>query len=114
MSTLAVRFDQELSVAHAINGPLPCPRGVLVAETDPWDTTSRHGTFWNVMPCALDYGHDGDCSTWESGKPYPAKTTVCGLSVDHLPFVPAPDGMKPYAGCFDGNDEFVVDEALFA
>lgn len=116
MTTLAVRFDQELSVAHAVDGDLPCPRGILVAELDPWDLDGNRGHRRRVDPCKLHYGHLFGCSTIAAttARRKVATNTVCGLSLADLPFVPSPEGMKPCAGCFDGNEISYVEEVMFA
>lgn len=116
MTTLAVRFDQELSVAHAVDGDLPCPRGILVPVPNPWDQDGHNGVPRRVDPCKLHYGHLFGCSTLAStaARRNVATTTVCGLSLAELPFVPSPEGMTPCTGCFDGNEISYVEEVMFA
>lgn len=111
MTTLAVRFDQELSVAHAIetDSALPCPKGVFSLIRDPW--VDRNGSRRTVEPCSLVYGHGGNCETGTRSKDW---RTVCGLSLDDLPFVPSPGGMKACSACFDGEETIYVEEAMFA
>lgn len=113
MTTLAVRFDEELSVCHAVasDSLLPCPKGTLKAEPNPWALDNRNGTPRRIVPCSLSYGHLGECSLKTRAE---AWTTVCGLSLDDLPFVPSPGGMKPCTQCFDGDEINYVEEAMFA
>lgn len=107
MNGLVVRFDEELSVAHVIaDGALPCPRGVVVTRPHPW--TPSLGTEWSVKPCSLTYGHNGDCEAGIRDK----VTTVCGLPLSSLPFVPIPDGMPACPDCFDTDEVAFIADAF--
>jgi hypothetical protein len=99
---LAVRFDEELSVAHRVaDGWLPCPQGVLV--------TGREGVR-RVVGCGDVWGHDGPCAPRHRPS---GLVTACGLSLDVLPFVFAPDGCRVCPGCYDDEPaEAVIEQVM--
>lgn len=104
---LAVRFDEELSVAHRIDdGYLPCPQAVVVTLGD------VGSSYRLVEPCGGEWGHDGECHRRTGDH---TAETVCGLSLSLLPFVPAPAGLAPCPECFSEHRTDVhVEEGLFA
>lgn len=105
MTTLAVRFDEELGVAHRVgSGYLPCPQGVVVDQ----------GGYRTVKACAMEWGHVGDCTAYTAWERR-GYSTVCGLDLDALPFVLAPDGLTACPRCFAAEDAAqYVEEAMFA
>jgi hypothetical protein len=107
MTTLAVRFDQELTVAHQVDR-LPCPQGVVITV----DEGQRTGSVRQLWPCALPWAHGGVCEPLVGGRRH--LSTACGLSLDEIPFVVAPSDCRVCPSCFAEDAAVIVEEAMFA